>query len=218
MRPLGRGRLIVVGGHSRGVGKTATIEHVLGARQNEPWAAVKVSAHRHAPDDLGVPLVEEQDEPSPHTQTGRYLAAGAARAFLCRTPEARLAQTADFIEGLRDAGTHVIVESNRILHCVDPDLVLFVVSPPIDDWKASSAYAVARADALVLGIAPAALGEILPMDGLHLAGLPLLALRSAAERSDFDRWVDRRLTRRGSPRRAGDRARGLSEPPSAMRA
>ncbi len=103
----GPGRLIVVGGHSRGVGKTATIENLLRARPNEAWAAVKVSAHRHAREGTARPVVEEVYEPSPLTQTGRYLAAGAARAWLCRCPNQRLHAAAAFVDALVDGGWNV---------------------------------------------------------------------------------------------------------------
>ena len=43
------GRLIVVGGHSRGVGKTAVIAHLLRTLGWTGVEAVKISAHRHAP-------------------------------------------------------------------------------------------------------------------------------------------------------------------------
>ena len=35
------GRLVVVGGHSRGVGKTAMIEHVLRSRPDDPWSTIR---------------------------------------------------------------------------------------------------------------------------------------------------------------------------------
>jgi hypothetical protein len=140
----------VVGGHSRGVGKTTTIEEILRDRADERWAAVKVSAHRHAASHESPPLIQRDDRPDPDTQTGRYLLAGAERAFLCRTPAAQLPATAAFIRALRDEGCHVIVESNRIIDFLRPDLVLFTVAPRIEDWKSSSGVALARTDAFVI--------------------------------------------------------------------
>jgi hypothetical protein len=136
---VNRGALIMVGGHSRGVGKTLLIERWLRARQGARWIGVKVSAHRHAPDGMNVPLIEEAHAATPTTQTGRYLLAGAARAFLVRAPDTALAHAAAFVDALRDDGAHVIVESNRLVRYVQPQLLLFVVDPDIDDWKASSA-------------------------------------------------------------------------------
>ncbi|MBM3808520.1 MAG: hypothetical protein FJW22_10035 [Acidimicrobiia bacterium] len=146
MRPV----MIVVGGHSRSVGKTTTIEEILGDRTDERWAAVKVSSHRHALPDVDRPLIEPDRLADPRTQTGRYLLAGAERAFLCRTPAAQLTATAAFIRELQDDGCNVIVESNRIIDFLRPDLVLFTVAPRIEDWKASSGVALARTDAFVV--------------------------------------------------------------------
>jgi hypothetical protein len=136
---VGRGALIVVGGHSRGVGKTSVIERLLRERAGEPWIAIKISAHRHAPEGTTAPLIEEAHAGSPLTQTGRYLLAGARRAFLVRAPEAALTQAAAFIESRRAQGANVIVESNRVVQYVRADVLLFVVDPRIDDWKPSSA-------------------------------------------------------------------------------
>jgi hypothetical protein len=130
--------LIVVGGHSRGVGKTLLVEQLLRGSAGANWIAVKISAHRHAPDGADVPLIEEARDATARTQTGRYLAAGASRAFLVRAPDRALVHAAAFIQSMRAAGAHVIVESNRLVRHVRPDLLLFVVDPRIADWKDSS--------------------------------------------------------------------------------
>jgi hypothetical protein len=136
-RVVTAGALVLVGGHSRGVGKTHAIERWLRARRTD-WIAVKVSAHRHAAPGADTPLIEEATARTADTQTGRYLLAGAHRAFLLRAPEAALAQAASFIERLRRDGANVIVESNRLVRFLQPQLLLFVIDPAIDDWKASS--------------------------------------------------------------------------------
>jgi hypothetical protein len=140
MRPaVVRGSLILVGGHSRGVGKTQFIERWIRARVGEPWVAVKVSAHRHAAAGVDVPLAEETLTASMDTQTGRYLSAGATRAFLLRATDASLARAAAFIDALLAQGANVIVESNRLVRHLRPHSVFFLVRPGVDDWKASSA-------------------------------------------------------------------------------
>lgn len=142
MWPLTSGACVVVGGHSRGVGKTLFIEQWIRARPGESWIAIKVSAHRHAPADLPIPLIEEAHEPSPCSQTGRYLAAGAVRAFLVRAPAAALPQVAGFIAALRRTAkasrTAIIIESNRIVRHLRADRVFFVVDREIGDFKPSS--------------------------------------------------------------------------------
>jgi hypothetical protein len=146
---VSRGALLVVGGHSRGVGKTTLVERLLGDRCGETWIAVKISAHRHAPEGASAPLIEEARGPDPQSQTGRYLVAGARRAFLVRAPDAAMAQAAAFIERLRAGGSNVIVESNRIVQYVTPDALIFVIDPRIADWKPSSDACLAAADAVV---------------------------------------------------------------------
>jgi hypothetical protein len=142
-----RGRLVVVGGHSRGVGKTALVVDLVRSLGWSRLATVKVSAHRHGE---GVPVVMEDGEPSPHTSTGRCLVAGASRALLCRCPDPAMPYAAAVVHTLVDSGWDVLVESNRIVSVVEPDVALFVVSTGIDDWKPSSAGVLARADAIVL--------------------------------------------------------------------
>ena len=153
-----RGLLIVVGGHSRHVGKTTAIERLLAERREEPWAAVKISAHRHAPEGTAAPLIDEHLDAGPDTQTGRYLLAGARRAFLVRAPDAAMPEAARFVESLRANGWNVIVESNRIVAHVVPTAVLFVIDPGNRDWKPSSDACLAVADSVVYtehsGIAP----------------------------------------------------------------
>jgi hypothetical protein len=144
------GTTVVVAGHSRGVGKTTVIEEILRSQVRRRWAAVKVSSHRHCGPDEVRPLVERSWFADPRTQTGRYLIAGADRSYLCRTPSARLLETARFIRELPIAGFDVIVESNRIVDFLEPDVVLFVVAPLVADWKASSGVALPRTHAFVV--------------------------------------------------------------------
>lgn len=144
------GRLVVVGGHTRGVGKTALVEQLLRGWSGRLVAAVKISAHRHAPEDCPSPVIEEAFDALPANQTGRYLAAGADRAWLCRCPADRMPDAARFVQALKWGGWDVVVESNRIVQHLRPDLTLFVASDRTDDWKPSSGACLRRADALVL--------------------------------------------------------------------
>ncbi len=185
--------LIVVGGHSRGVGKTSTIEHILRARRGERWTAVKISAHRHAHADGAAPLVEEARLASPLTQTGRYLAAGASRALLCRTPDGRMEEIATLLRRLLADGARVIVESNRIAATLSPDALLFLVSPSIDDWKPSSGPCLARADALVTSGHGAAAAAAATAHGAGLDGRPVFEMDSDRHVPGLDAWLDARL-------------------------
>lgn len=182
---------IAVAGHSRGVGKTAVIETILRGLDRR-WAAVKVSAHRHGEPDEPRPLVERALFADPRTQTGRYLIAGAERAFLCRAPLALLPETAGFIGEIRSAGFDVIVESNRIVQFIEPDLVLFVVAPAVADWKASSGVALMRTDAFVIRDEREA-DALEAVGALAAKGRTGFALGHGDETARFLSWLASRL-------------------------
>jgi len=187
-----RGHCIVVGGHSRGVGKTALVVDLVRSllAEGRRVVTVKVSAHRHG----STLVVAEDHAPSPRTSTGRCLAAGAARAFLCRCPDEHLAAARTLVHELRASGADVVVESNRMASWADPDLTLFVVSAATADWKASSDACLARADAIVLApgtpAVPARLEPCLRTGG---GRAELLAFTAAWRVPGLRRWVGRRL-------------------------
>lgn len=181
------GRCFVVGGHSRSVGKTALAVALVRAVGPRPVATVKVSAHRHGGGHFAI---EEDAEPTLATSTGRCLAAGAARAFLCRCPDGHLHEVAALVRVLASGGYDVVVESNRMAPLLPADLTLFVTSSDTSDWKASSEMCLARADALVL--AP---GSVVPprvRDGveMHRPGLmPVLQFDTTWCIPGLSRWV-----------------------------
>jgi hypothetical protein len=188
MRRLGR--IIVVGGHSRGVGKTALVEHLLRTSTATHVTAVKISAHRHAPKGCPAPVIEEAFDASPFDQTGRYLSAGAERAWLCRCPTAQLAEAAAFVGRLRADGWDVIVESNRIVEHLAPDLLFFVISGQVHDWKASSGCCLRRADAVVLSRGTLAVpSEATRLAGPGLAWVPVFAFTAAWTVPGIGPWV-----------------------------
>jgi hypothetical protein len=123
--------LVVVGGHSRHVGKTAVIMGLIRAFPEAAWTAVKVSPHAHrAPGgDLDVTEQAVPDE----TDTGRFLAAGARRSFLvCFQSPDRLAPA---LGPILAAAANAVVETNTALEFLDPDLYLLVVNPAVEDVK-----------------------------------------------------------------------------------
>ena len=193
-------RLIVVAGHSRGVGKTTTIEEILRAQREGRWAAVKVSAHRHCDPGDTKPLIERDYCADADTQTGRYLIAGAERAYLCRTPSSQLAATARFIGELHDSGFNVIVESNRLVDFLEPDVVLFAVAPRIADWKASSGVALPRTSAFVIRD-PDAARALEAVHALEARGRLGFAPGHEAHDRKLHEWLRSRLQHRISERR-----------------
>ncbi len=211
-----RGRVFVVGGHSRGVGKTALVVDLVRSlgSHGRRVATVKVSAHRHG----AAVVVEEDTTPSLFTSTGRCLAAGASRAFLCRCPDEHLAAACALVHDLRATGADVVVESNRMGARLDPDLTFFVVSAGTTDWKPSSAACLARADAIVLGPgtdqAPPRVWPYLEPGGRA----ELLAFSAGWRVPALDRWTARprqsRVKRSGAAMPAPD---SRSESPSSVK-
>jgi hypothetical protein len=140
--------IIVVGGATRGVGKTSLICALITAFPQFPWTAVKVTSHHYGQRE---PVSEETKQPATQaeqgTDTARYLAAGARRAILVTASTTGL-PLADIRAALgRD--TYVIFESNTIINFLNPDLCLAIVGHSHLDSKPSFEPLMRKADALV---------------------------------------------------------------------
>jgi hypothetical protein len=163
-------RLIVVGGHTRSIGKTQLVCDVIRAFPRTEWIAGKITQYGH-----GVCAQNGENcdcAPTEHlcalnwetrgdtgTDSARFLAAGAKRSFWLRTKQGYLAEGLPlFREALAEAVQNehgaenqaVIVESNSILQFVKPSLYFAVINPMKDDFKESAQMALDRAHALVL--------------------------------------------------------------------
>lgn len=162
-------RLIVVGGHTRSIGKTQLVCDVIGAFPRANWVAGKITQYGHgvcaqngencdcAPEEH-VCAIEWETRADTGTDSARFLAAGAKRAFWLRTKQGFLAEglpmlRAALAETLLEEGgppAPVIVESNSLMQFLKPSLYLAVVDPAREDFKESARAALDRADALVL--------------------------------------------------------------------
>lgn len=158
-------RLLVVGGQSRNVGKTALVVDLIRAFPEAAWTAVKITQYGHgicavngescacAPRDHAVALDVETD-PGGRTDTSRMLAAGARRALWLRTKQGRLAEGLPLLRGelaRNRSGSlgNLIVESNSLLGFLSPRLYLAVLDPAVADFKDSARRFLDRADAFV---------------------------------------------------------------------
>lgn len=155
--------LVVVGGHSRNIGKTAVVAGLIRKLRDLRWTAIKITqyGHGHCSDtgarcgcepDAGAEhpfALSEEYEPGP-TDSGRFLAAGAERSFWLRTPAGGLMRARETVEKLLAQGAHVIVESNSLLELVQPDLFLMLLDFACEDFKPSSLRFMDRADAFVV--------------------------------------------------------------------
>ena len=153
--------IVVVGGHSRNIGKTSVVVGLIGGLAAYNWTAFKITQFGHgqcslngercdcAPHDRCWALTEEQDK-SGNSDSSRFLVAGAKRAFWVRTEQGRLEEALPAIQRKIAAAENVIIESNSILRFLDPDLYITVLDPSTEDFKASAQEYLERADAVVL--------------------------------------------------------------------
>jgi hypothetical protein len=162
-------RLIVVGGHTRSIGKTQLVCDVIRAFPEENWIAGKITQYGHgvcakngencgcAPDEHSYAISWEKNADT-GTDSSRFLAAGAQRSFWLRTKQGVLAEGLPLLrEALAELHLTsapepptLIFESNSVLQFVQPSLYFAVIDPSRDDFKHSARIVLDRADAFVL--------------------------------------------------------------------
>ena len=124
---IGAMAIVVVGGATPGVGKTALVCGLIAALPEFAWTAVKIAAHPH--EGTGRQrhkTISEEAEAGQGTDTARFLAAGARRAFLIAAKDRELEQSLAAFWKIPDLGEHVLFESNRVLGYLRPDLCLAI--------------------------------------------------------------------------------------------
>jgi hypothetical protein len=153
--------LIVIGGHSRSVGKTSVVSGLISALPEFCWTAFKITQYGHgicsangeacdcATEDHSWAISEEKIRTG-DSDTSRFLAAGAERVWWVRTEQGRLAEAMPELRERIGEANHVIVESNSVLKFLRPDLYLTVLDPSTADFKVSAREFLDRADAVIL--------------------------------------------------------------------
>ncbi len=154
--------LVVIGGHSRNVGKTSVVAGLIAALQEFNWTALKITQFGHGVcsadgkpcdcdtgDDHFRALSDEKDL-SGETDTSRFLVAGAKRSIWVRTRQGRLSEAITDIERKIAGAENVIMESNSIMGFLKPDLYLSVMDAGTQDFKVSANEFLDRADAVIL--------------------------------------------------------------------
>jgi hypothetical protein len=134
--------IVVVGGPAKGVGKTALICGVIVAMPEREWTAIKITSHTYG----RAPITEEVAH-DVATDTGRYLQAGAKRALLVEAGEG--ADLALMLRQTVEKSGNLIVESNRIVQSLTPDLCLGVLGASAVPEKPSFAAFLATVHGLV---------------------------------------------------------------------
>jgi hypothetical protein len=157
--------IIVIGGHSRSVGKTSVVAGLISALPEFHWTAVKITQYGHgicsangeacdcATADHSWAISEERDR-SGDSDTSRFLVAGAVHALWARTEQGRLAEAMPALRQRLEGSANVIIESNSVLKFLRPDLYLTVLDPGTADFKNSAREFLDRAHAVILHQAP----------------------------------------------------------------
>lgn len=164
-----RWRVIVVGGHTRSIGKTQLVCDLIAAFPQANWVAGKITQYGHgvcaqngencdcAPDEH-ICAISWETETSAGTDSARFLAAGAQRSFWLRTKQGFLAEGMPLLRvALLESGTasdgrpgNLILESNTLLQFWKPALYLMVLDSTKVDFKDSAKLQMDRASAFIL--------------------------------------------------------------------
>src|SRR5512141_2076937 len=95
--------IVVIGGHSRSVGKTSVVAGLIAAFPEMRWTAVKITQYGHgicsadgaacacATADHSWAITEEQDRGG-ESDSSRFLVAGARKSWWVRTQQGMLAE------------------------------------------------------------------------------------------------------------------------------
>jgi len=187
--------IIVVGGHTRSVGKTSVVSGLIAALRDHHWTALKITQYGHgvcsangdpcdcATGDHSWAVTEERNR-SGESDTSRFLVAGADQSWWVRTEQGNLAEAMPRIRQILASADSIIIESNSILRFLKPDLYLTVLDPATADFKSSAQQFLDRADAVLLHR-----NDSGPVDGNSTSTKPAwnqVSLRPVADRPVFE--------------------------------
>ena len=142
-------RIIVIGGQCRGVGKTAMMVDVIRAFPNCDWLALKITQHHTDERDCSPYVFWAEADGTRDSDTSRFIAAGAARAFLLRVRPGHFRDAVPELGALAGAAENVIIEGNTVLEYLTLTLTIFVLDPRRADFKRSARRLLPLADAFV---------------------------------------------------------------------
>jgi hypothetical protein len=153
--------IVVIGGHSRSVGKTSVVAGLITALREYHWTAFKITQYGHgicsangaacdcASEDHSWAISQEKN-PEGDSDTSRFLTAGAVRAWWVRTEQGRLAEAMPAVREKLAEAENAILESNSVLKFLRPDLYLSVLDPSTEDFKNSAREFLDLASAVIL--------------------------------------------------------------------
>ena len=153
--------IVVIGGHSRSVGKTSVVAGLIAKLPAYNWTAFKLTQFGHGRCSLnGRPCqcetadhawaITEEKDWSGKSDSSRFLVAGAKHSFWVRTAQGQLDRAMPAIQRRMDDAENAILESNSVLKFIQPDLYISVLDPATEDFKSSAQQYLERADAVIL--------------------------------------------------------------------
>ena len=158
-------KLMMVGGHTRNIGKTSVVAGLIRALPELNWTAVKITQFGHgvcsvngeacdcAVTEHQFSITEERETDS-GTDTARFLAAGARRSLWVRTKQGELFTALEPFKQKIASDAFVIVESNSLRRFLKPTLYLQVIDPTNADFKTSAQQFFDLADAYLFVTQP----------------------------------------------------------------
>lgn len=160
--------IVVVGGHTRNIGKTSAVAGIIARMPEMRWTAMKITQYGHGicsangepcdcvTADHSIAITAERD-PETGTDSARFLKAGAVRSLWVRTRQGNLAEAMPGVRKEIARAENVIIESNSVMQFLQPDVFLSVLDYGTADFKPSALAALDRADAILLRASGAAL-------------------------------------------------------------
>jgi molybdopterin-guanine dinucleotide biosynthesis protein len=154
-------KMVMVGGHTRNIGKTSVVEGIIRGMPEMNWTAVKITQFGHgvcstsgelcdcAVAEHAFAITAERPSDS-RTDTARFLAAGARRALWVRVGQGELLTALPALKQEIGGDDYVIVESNSLRRFIKPALFLQVIDPAHADFKDSARQFFDLADAYLL--------------------------------------------------------------------
>jgi molybdopterin-guanine dinucleotide biosynthesis protein len=198
--------IVVIGGHTRNIGKTSVVAGLIAALPDRHWTAIKITQFGHnvcsakgepcdcETADHTIAISEERSRTS-GTDSARYLAAGAEHSFWVRTRQGQLAEAMPRLRALIAETENVIIESNSVLRFLRPDIFISVLDPSVADFKPSALRYLDRADAVVMpeSTTEIAWKDVAPSLIAHTKRFPMSPEKYCSE--DLAAFVDQRLQR-----------------------
>ena len=153
-------KLVMVGGHTRNIGKTSVVEGIISATPELNWTAAKITQFGHGicsmdcePCACAVSehqfSITEERRCDTGTDTARFLAAGARRSLWVRTKQGELLTALPLFRKKIADDEFVIVESNSLRRFINPAAYIQVLDPSKPDFKLSAQQFFDMTDAYV---------------------------------------------------------------------